>query len=351
MPRPAAIFSILVLLFLTAACGRKQSAGPYISDRGELLRGAFAALAADDSDKAEHCLERLAAVGDDDNFAQLCLAQEVRRQAMTRLNQALATGDPAKVGKVIQEQIASHGAKSGLENFRTLPSALGRLMQARSSMPWTTASQAISDLDGLAIYEAPLQTLPSYRQWKDTAVQQKEALKTREQENRGAALLLKADAEIASGLSWRNRFVPMENPQTVGPGLAAVAAAVIADNSPEKVQPKTVGLPEKQRFLTGEILGWCFGRPDFLVPGNRTATICGQLLETEGLLIRGRMQEARDRLLSLEAGDSLASAHRQRLLQAAGLDGEDVQAPCWKTPAPSVPDLLNRAILWQERRR
>ena len=351
MPRPAAIYSILALLLLTAACGRKQSAAPYISDRGELLRGAFAALAADDSEKAEHYLERLATLGDDDNFAQLCLAQEVRRQAMTKLNQALVNDDPAKVNEVIQEQIKTHGAKSGLENFRSLSAALERLTQARSRMPWTTSSQAASDLDGLAVYEAPLRNLPSYRQWKETAQQQRETLKIQEQEDRGAALLLKADAEIVSGLSWRSRFLPMENLQAVGPNLAAVAAAVSAEASPERILPKVAALPEKQRALAGEILGWCFGRPDFMVPETRPVTVCGQLLEIEGLLIRGRMLESRDRLFMLTDGDRLAPAHRQRLLQAAGLDGEDVRAACWKTPVPSVPDLLNRAILWQERRR
>lgn len=351
MPRFAVIFSIAALLFLAAACGRKQSAAPYISDRGELLRGAFAALAVNDTAKAEHYLERLATLGDDDNFAQLCLAQEVRRQAMAQFNQALSTGNPAKVGEVIQEQLKTHGAKSGLENFRTLPDALKRLAQARARMPWTTAGQANSDIDSLAVYESLLKNLPSYRQWKDTALQQQETLKTQEQEDRGAALLLKADAEIAAGFSWQNRFLPMENLQTVGPNLAAVATAISTGASPEKVLPKVAGLPRKQRCLAGEILGWCFGRPDFNVPGTQNTTVCGRLLETEGLLIRGRMQEARERLLTLANGDTLASAHRQRLLQAAGLDVEDVQASCWKTPVPSMPDLLNRAILWQERRR
>jgi hypothetical protein len=351
LPRPIVIFSTWLLLFLAAACGQKQSAAPYLSDRGELLRGAFAALAADDSENAQHYLERLAILSDDDNFAQLCLAQEVRRQAMTQLNRSLIGGDPAKVDEVIQEQIKFHGAKSGLENLRTLPAALQRLAQANSRMPWTSSSQATSDLDGLAIYEAPLRNLPSYRQWKEAALRQQESLRIQDQTERGVALLLKADAEIAAGFSWRSRFLPMENPQVVGANLAVVATAIAADATAEKALLKAASLPDPQRRLAGEILGWCFGRPDFVIANSPAATTCGTLLETEGLLIRGRMQEARLRLLAMAAGETLASAHRQRLLQAAGLDSNDVGAQCWKTPVPSVPDLLNRAILWQERRR
>lgn len=351
-------FTLLaVVSLLLGGCGPRNMVPPD-RFRTELLRDTFEALATAPPARTIRQLERLADAWPDQAFVALALAHEEERQAVTNVNEHLASGDLAAAA-VITRSVGRQGRIfQTLRPVERLPEALATLRQAGAGVPYADSATAIKALDKVLVHRELLEQSPVFVGWLAEQNAHIEALRQRE-----IAAALRELTAAYDRLSARG------DPQA--DQLPAQAAALNAEHPlPRLVEAAqderwndlsqwfaaTAPAPDDHPAVAEMVLNrYWESLPGTLRQSAELSgfvavprTLSGSILAIRSAAARGHTAEALAGLRTIAAVVPLDTSTVGSLLETAVLPRHQFTAGCWRAPFPAVTDVLNRLAQLRE---
>lgn len=350
-------------LFVTAVAaavllpGCREPAAPGRDQlRGQLLRDACDALTRRDTAAALAALDRLALAAPDDPFPEIARTWLQRRQTLGDIQAALEAGDAGGAGSILAATTGeAFQAASGLQ---AALAALAAVEEYLGQPPFPSAATAREALERLRAHEPVLGDSDTFRAFLSQEEGRAAALQAREASAvlralvgeldlaavgtaHGADLRLAVLAAIAPNhalpVAWRAAL-------TGGAGaLAAMAQAGVNDPAAAEALEIAACLAWEDGMAKTPAQPWLDPR------GPGPASLSGLFLRVLSGSAAGDRAAAVQDLRDLAAVTPLREDYLEHLLSLHLLTPQQVQAWCWRSPVPGVPELLSRLLQMRSR--
>jgi len=351
----------ILLLGLVALTGcRKRESARYERFKTQLVQEAFEHLAEGRSGRTAKLLQRLQDVSPDEPFYALALAHEQERQAFRQLNQLLVKGRLDKAREFLQQGTGRGASGSpGFARAERIVAALQALEEHLRELPFANSADAEAALKRWEEHLPILNQSPAFQAWLAEQQNDLERLRAKERDEALARLTPACDLAIVSGDPNADlilaRIKALDRDYVLLSVVEAGPAAALAGAPRSNSDPDAAAL-----FLASVEMAAC--RSWFALSADAKATLRKGLADEpvgslSGLLVRallaaeaGDVGDAATRVRELAAAAAIGPAFVDCLLQRAVLPEHQFAARCWRSPFPSVSDLLNRIAQLRENR-
>ena len=340
-------FAGLALLLGVSGCNDTDAPG-YDDLRSQLLREACDELRDGKTEDAIKALERLAEVAPGDPFAASALARLEEYRTVVTLNDAIAAGDlpgaqELLAGATGESWRAAAAAAAPLEALEALQTYLDNRPFSRA-VTWQAA------LTALVPYVDVLQKTPAGAAFLAAERRALEALQQREKGIVVDAILGALDRAAVSGSPTVEALLAHLSVAAPDHPVLHVWTQVLNGSgmADPEIREYTGSDAMRRSLEIGMCLAWNEIKTETwasLTPALQqcqAASLAGQLLRTAIYAESHQWSEAMQSLRSLAASATPHEKHLARLLRAHVLPPTQVQAWCWQTPCPGVPELLSR---------
>ncbi len=320
-----------------------------------MTRELFDALASRDTARIDKVLSRIQDASPADLFPELLRRQIRLRDGLGEINRELAQGRLSAAQAVLARLRRQLGETPELLAVNETLNALAAVSNHRRHAPYRTSALARKSLDAVAAMETPVQNSPLYAAWKKTqeetiaqlVVQERLAsfrkrllaygtLAAADDPAAGTELAaLRTEASSLPELSAAVRLLLGEVPETAAlePFLAPAAWKDAAARPALEILfcREWPRLPEALR-----------NRAALLPDLDKSATVCGELLEIRAAVQSGRTPQACRLAERLLRSHAVAPSLVAEWMGAMILPQEQLKGKAWTAPFPTLTDYLDR---------
>lgn len=339
-------------LLLLAGCSREE-AGEYDGLAAQVLSEYFAAAAAGQHEQALQQLKRLEDLAPGEPFVLAARRHELLRDALLRVNQALAAGKLDEARAVLAGTAAVLGTAPELRQAEAALACLTAVETYGAQQPFRDLATASRALATVQSHRGALQDVPPFQDWIKTqegkVAEMRRAEMTRQatQFVQDMDLLVLNDAGDAEAVLRRLDEMPTDTPglsvlmavfRNRAPGWTG--AALRAENWREPV-PRLgleVGLFLHRTRWTAELRRLALEQLKLQAPRSLSGLAAGIRLAAAA----GEYRLAGEWAARLTSETELSVSLMVEGLRHTTPGPIQFQAKAWRTPFPAFPDLLAR---------
>jgi hypothetical protein len=342
----------VIVACLPVLCGCTKSAAPdYDRLESQLLYDVCDALSEADADRAASLLRRYLDVEPDSQFARLALAHERERRIVEELSAALRRGDLPAVRRVFASAASDGDSYKILSAVAGLPAALSALQTYLEARPFATSETMRAAQARVEEHLSVLNRSPSFHSFWREEQAVLETLAARETALAMEQLVCQLDATAVSGdlpsdllLAHLGAAAPdhpvyLANTYVTSGDWAAFRDMALATlDSGQDFSALEIAcclhwlsLSERER----RVVGGLFSR-------GEPSSLSGAVLHAWQAAMEGRYANAVRRLRGLVGILAPRAALIDGFLTQCVLPATQLNAWCWRSPAPGVVDFLGR---------
>ncbi|MBN2452252.1 MAG: hypothetical protein JXR77_17840 [Lentisphaeria bacterium] len=340
----AAALSLSALL----GCGRTE-VPDYDSLTSQVLRDAYDAIAGQNAEQTAARAERLREVLPGDPLAPALETWLAEQRALAAVNSALQEGRP----ELARERLTSLTGEAFRATLALEPTveALRALEAYLRRRPFPYVREAEEALAQLTPHLDLLRQSPALVAFLEEEAREADRLRSRQAASLRSILLREIDVAAVTGVpdvTWRLTLLEASAPDH--PVVGALAATCGTD--PQALQELLDRAGRDSAEREGLEIALCLARDQVAPETWRLAvpvllreapvSLSGMLLRTAALAEQGSRAEALACLRQLVATAPPARQHLEHLLATQLLPPHQVNAWCWRSPCPGVPELLTR---------
>ena len=344
-------FPALAVCLCLAGC-RQERIPVYDTLEMQLTHEAFSSLQNSAPEGSMRLLTRLESVVPESAFPALALKHEQERFYLQQFNDALHTDRLDEAATVLREADMELGVTPRTEHAQTLLAASRTLARVLQRQPFTESQPLATALTELAPYASVLRTSPAYRSWYTRKRRQLHSLRTVETDQIFSELALSLDLAAVTGRHdveiMAAQILALESEHPGAKLVSRVSSSSVTGLIPVS-ERETSACRYRRAVLDGLILERIAGMSKKTeeavvknIPQRHPASLSGIVLAIKRDAYESKYTEAVSSLRDLVSTVPLDESHLRSLLTEHVLPAQQFRASCWRTPVPSVPDILNR---------
>jgi len=338
-------------------CGCVENATPaYDRFQSLLIQRVFEELALGETKQAVTLLQRLGDMAPDQPFYRLALAHEQERETLSALNGLVSAGKFVAAQQHVRQRSLHGGAPASLTTVEALAGACQSMEAYGRLGPFAGSESAREAMTAFRGSDTLLLTSSVYRSWLAEQEATVEALAAEERAVVLRQLCAAYDHAVVSGSVGVDAILGQVTALSPDHPLVTLTEAGLCRRWRDLLREPVPGDEEGQfAFQVTACQFWAeLGAAERktvcdIVRQQDTCSLSGVLLEVLSAVELGDFAVASVSLRELAPSVSIAPHWVAWLVERGIGRHSHFQAGCWRTPFPSVPDMVNRVIQLRER--